>query len=852
MASTYTVNIGIEKPGTGDQSGTWGNTTNTNFDIIDQATNGIATVTLAAAGTSGSPNTLLINNGALSDGRNRFIEFNDGADLGATAYVQLDPNDAEKIVHIRNSLSASRGLILFQGTYNASNDFIVPNGADVLVKFNGGGTGATVTDVNANLAVSQLSLIDGNKAVFGAGSDLQIYHDGTHSRIADAGTGDLKISTTGGAVRITANGVTDDMIVANQGGSVSLSHSGSTKLATTATGVDITGAISSNKGSAGTLATFTDGVNSNFVVETASLITTVGNTGGSTALAFKSSNTERMRIDSSGNVGIGITAPDAEPRLHVRKGDAGSVDSATNSVLTIENNTTAILQFLTPNTANQQIRFGDPQDTGIGFIQYNHTANAIQFGTNGPEKMRIDSGGNLLVGTTVLNYGTITGGIIRNDGLISAVRDGGNPANFQRKTSDGEIIQLGKDGTRVGSIGTISGGTYIGSGDTGLFFEPVSNEIRPFNTSTEASIDATIDLGRSASRFKDLYLSGGVRATGSLDLTVPETAGVAVQVEFGNNTNTTRRTVQFYKDNVQPAVADDGLIGLGVAAARFKDLYLSGNAYADNFIGTNDTDTFIAMTGSNLMRFYTNNAERMRITSASKVLVNTTSTSYGGQITARQTAGIALAAIAAVNSGTTGTRRLIDFFTGTSTTRKGSIESDGTNTSYNTSSDYRLKENVTADWDATTRLKQLNPVRFNFIENADKTVDGFLAHEVQTVVPEAISGTKDAMMDEEYEVSAATGDVYTPAIEAVLDEDGNEVTPAVAEVIHSTDVEHPEELTEGQQWRETTAAVMGTRSVPDYQGIDQSKLVPILTKALIEAVEKIEQLETRILALEAN
>jgi len=157
MASTYTVNIGIEKPGTGDQSGTWGDTTNTNFDIIDQATNGIATVTLAAAGTSGSPNTLLINNGALSDGRNRFIEFNDGADLGATAYVQLGPNDAEKIVHLRNSLSSSRSLIVFQGNYSASNDFEIPNGADVLLKFNGGGTGATVTDVNANLTATKVT-----------------------------------------------------------------------------------------------------------------------------------------------------------------------------------------------------------------------------------------------------------------------------------------------------------------------------------------------------------------------------------------------------------------------------------------------------------------------------------------------------------------------------------------------------------------------------------------------------------------------------------------------------------------------------------------------------------------------
>ena len=177
----------------------------------------------------------------------------------------------------------------------------------------------------------------------------------------------------------------------------------------------------------------------------------------------------------------------------------------------------------------------------------------------------------------------------------------------------------------------------------------------------------------------------------------------------------------------------------------------------------------------------------------------------------------------------------------------GEISVTGSSTSYNTSSDYRLKTAVNYDWDATTRLKQLKPARFEWIVDGDDAVpvDGFLAHEVQDIVPESITGTKDAMRDEEYQVSAATGDIYTPAIEAVLDEDGNEVTPAVAEVIHSTDVERPEELAEGQQWRETTAAVMGTRSVPDYQGIDQSKLVPLLVKT-------IQELEARIAALEAN
>ena len=105
----------------------------------------------------------------------------------------------------------------------------------------------------------------------------------------------------------------------------------------------------------------------------------------------------------------------------------------------------------------------------------------------------------------------------------------------------------------------------------------------------------------------------------------------------------------------------------------------------------------------------------------------------------------------------------------------GSIQVTGSSTVYATSSDYRLKENVTPMSGATARLKLLKPCNFDWISTG-QNVDGFLAHEAQEVVPEAASGTKDAMMDEEYEVSPA-----------VVDDEGNE----------------------------TTAAVMGTRSVPD-------------------------------------
>ena len=108
--------------------------------------------------------------------------------------------------------------------------------------------------------------------------------------------------------------------------------------------------------------------------------------------------TERMRIVNDGRIGIGTNSPDQT--LHLHKGSAGSISSASNSVLTLENSTDAILQFLTPSNKVNQIRFGDPSDNGAGYIDYNHNTNVLSFGTAGPEKMRIDSSGRVLVGTT--------------------------------------------------------------------------------------------------------------------------------------------------------------------------------------------------------------------------------------------------------------------------------------------------------------------------------------------------------------------------------------------------------------------------------------------------------------------
>ena len=186
----------------------------------------------------------------------------------------------------------------------------------------------------------------------------------------------------------------------------------------------------------------------------------------------------------------------------------------------------------------------------------------------------------------------------------------------------------------------------------------------------------------------------------------------------------------------------------------------------------------------------------------------------------------------------------------------GSIKTENSATVYATSSDYRLKENITPLTDAAERVKELKPCRFNFKADESKTVDGFLAHEAQTVVPEAVCGIKDeteeigvlfdwddTVIEQgviEPEDLTYTEEVTTPAVEAqeaTYDEDGEELTPEIEAADEVTTT-----VVRTMRWEK-----FGDRAV--MQGIDQSKLVPLLTAALQEALERIEQLESKVSAL---
>tara|TARA_A100001011_G_scaffold166680_1_gene175404 strand:- start:1425 stop:2651 length:1227 start_codon:yes stop_codon:yes gene_type:complete len=197
--------------------------------------------------------------------------------------------------------------------------------------------------------------------------------------------------------------------------------------------------------------------------------------------------------------------------------------------------------------------------------------------------------------------------------------------------------------------------------------------------------------------------------------------------------------------------------------------------------GASDTNTSIDFEGSDVITFNTGGSESMRITSSQDVFIGVTSFGDAPGFTFDVSAG---SLTHAVSSGAA--RTMTSFKNGGSAV--GEIRTSTTATQFLTSSDYRLKENVTSITDGIVRVKQLKPYRFNFITDGSTTLDGFLAHEMQTVVPESVSGTKDEK-----------------------ESDGVTIKP---------------------------------------QGIDQAKLVPLLTAALQEAITKIESLESRVTALE--
>ena len=684
--------------------------------------------------------------------------------------------------------------------FNTADELTVTGDAE----FNGNLTVKGTTTTIDSVTVQNFDMGDNDKIRLGDSQDLVITHDGTDSIINEAGTGSLKFQYGG-----------TDGVVFDSSGNVGIGASSPVAKLDVIVGTDERLLFTHNSGTS--------------LISSVNAANTAYNElylNGSD-IRFGTSLSEKMRIDSTGNVGIGCT-PDSA--LEIRTATNSSSDTTYLKLSNLGENVGHI-DFENGNGNLARItgtKLGSGASANDGILTFSTAFDAVL-----SERMRINSVGNVGIGTSSPAQPLhVVGGAVQfqntqstylqvNTGDTHLYTAGSHPLRFGTNSAERMRITAA-GGIEIPNQNAINELTFTGGDFTNVF----SNTTSGFQLGTTAAsylslltnnterlyidssgrvlIGATVHSISSLQKFE---VQGGIAAfilndNASAPVIIKNTNSVAgngvphivLQDSSGNRGGIYRNSSSEIGLHGQGALT----FHTGGTAPTTERMRLDSNGNVG--IGTNNPATNKLRVVADNPTNYTN-AQFEILSNAGNVIQ---SFHAGGQTAVLWKHPRGSQVLEARNNPDTGYI--------------------GINASaFTVSSDYRLKENIVPISDATERLKKLNPVRFNFkpfeetgVEHHNNTVDGFLAHEVShdsdgnPLVPEAITGEKDGMREEQY--------VVTPAVEATYDDDGNILTEAVP-------------------------AVMGTRSVPDWQGIDQAKLVPLLVKT-------IQELEARIAALE--